>query len=331
MDSPFRFVIVGSGNMAATYAGILADLPEAELAATVSRSGRRPEGVGESIELADRIGAVRTQFDAVILATPNGTHAQGAVEAAALGKHVLTEKVLEVSTEAMDRMISTCRNAKVKLGVTFQRRMSPDNQVLKKLIEEDALGRIFGADLSVKFYRDQAYYDSAPYRGDLTIDGVGPFMQQAAHNVDVYVWLFGMPQTVVSALGTFCHEMEGEDHGAALLEYADGKIGTIIASTSCRPGFPARLEVHAETGTVVLENDRIVLWEIEGMANPGSSGNTKIHSGASSAAVADTGGHEAIVRDFVQAVREDRDPMVPGEDARRATDLILRIYGNRLQ
>jgi predicted dehydrogenase len=326
----FRFVVVGSGNMAGTYASVLGELPDMEMVATVSRSGRRPADVPESVPCVPSLADVPVPFDGVVAATPNGLHHTIALEAAKLGKHVLTEKVLDVTTEAMDTMIAACRAANVKLGVAFQRRMSPDNQVMKRLLGDGALGRVFGADLVVKFFRDQAYYDSAAYRGDRTLDGGGPFMQQAAHNVDVYVWLFGLPEKVASAMGTFCHDMEGEDHGAALLSYANGMVGTIIASTSCKPGFPARLEVHAEKGTVVLENDVITVCEVEGMENPSATGDTVIHDGAASASVSDTAGHEAILTDFVQAVREGRDPIVPGEDARRATDLILQIYGNTI-
>lgn len=322
----FRFVIVGSGNMASMYARILGQLPGLVLVATVSRSGRALAGVPVAASLAE----VPVPFDAVIVATPNGLHAPVIAEAARLGKHVFTEKVLEVTAAAMDASIAACREAGVKLGVAFQRRMSPDNRVVKGLLEQGALGRVFGADLVVKYYRGQAYYDSAAYRGDRTIDGGGPFMQQAAHNVDIYTWFFGMPAHVVSAMGTFCHAMEGEDHGAALLKYADGMVGTIIASTSCKPGFPARLEIHAERGTVVLENDVITVWAVDGMENPSATGNTKIHNGAATAVVSDTAGHEALLQDFVQAVREDRAPLVSGEEARLATDLVLRIYQNAL-
>lgn len=330
MSHPFRFVIVGSGNMAGTYAGILESSSEASLVGTVSRSGHRPEGVSSSLPVYSSIADVDVAFDAVILATPNGMHHHGALEAAQLGKHVLSEKVLDVTTDAMDAMIQACREANVRLGVTFQRRMSPDNQVLKELLDDGRLGRVFAADLTVKFYRDQAYYDSASYRGDRTIDGGGPFMQQAAHNIDVYVWMFGLPATVASAMGTFCHDMEGEDHGAALLTYEDGMIGTIIASTACKPGFPASLAIHTEKGSVVLENDKITQWDVDDIPNPSRTGDMRIHSGAASAAVSDTAGHEAIVEDFIAAVREGRDPMVPGEDARRTTDLILAIYENTI-
>lgn len=324
----FRFVIVGSGNMAGTYAGLVKKLPGMAVVGVVSRSGRKPEPLADDdVEVAAAIGTVRSDFDAVILATPNGTHHRGAIEAANLGKHVLSEKVLDVTIEAMDAAIDACRQHGVKLGVVFQRRMSPDNAAMKSVLDSGALGRIYAADLSVKFFRDQAYYDSADYRGTAGMDG-GPFMQQAAHNIDIYTWLFGSPKTVVSALGTFAHDIESEDHGTALLKYDNGMIGTIIASTVCAPGFPATLSIHAEAGTVIMENDVITEWAVEGVENPTQTGDMKIHSGASSAAVSDTAGHEAILTDFVEAVRNDRDPAVTGESARAATELVLRIYGS---
>ena len=130
---------------------------------------------------------------------------------------------------------------------------------MKKLLDEKKLGRLCAVDLSVKCYRDQAYYDSAPYRGDKEIDGGGPFIQQAAHNVDMYCWFFGMPEEVVSALDTFAHNIEGEDHGVALLRHADGMIGTITASTVAKPGFPARLEIHAVPGESARMASELIL------------------------------------------------------------------------
>ncbi len=204
----------------------------------------------------------------MILATPNGLHHEGILEAAALGRHVLTEKPLEISLKAADRSIAACRRAGVTLGVSFQRRMSPDNAAVKALIGSGKLGRLFAADLAVKFFREQSYYDSAPYRGGWAIDGGGPFMQQACHQVDLYLWFFGMPQAVKSFTATLAHRMEAEDHGAAVLRHADGMIGTIVASTVARPGFPARLEIHAEAGSIVMENDVITRWMVDGVDNP---------------------------------------------------------------
>jgi predicted dehydrogenase len=328
MGDSVRFVIVGSGNIASTHVGVIRKVALASLAGIVSRSGRRPVTLGQDdpVEVRRSLGEIRSPFEAVILATPNGMHHQGAVEAAAMGKHVLSEKPLDISLKAVDAIIAACRKNRVKLGVCFQRRMSPDNLIVKRLIGEGRLGRIYAADVAVKFYRDQKYYDSAAYRGSWAIDGGGPFMQQASHQIDLYGWMFGKPERVKSAIATLAHRMEAEDHGAAVLQHAGGMIGTIVASTVARPGFPARIEIHAEAGSLTLENDLITCWLVEGLENPSRPPAAAIHSGAASAAVADTSGHEAILTDFIAAIREDREPAVTGESARQTTELILEIY-----
>lgn len=326
MADAVRFIILGSGNIASTYAAVLRKVALASLAGVVSRSLRRPQALGEDVEVRRSLGEIRSDFEAVILATPNGLHREGAVEAAALGKHVLSEKPLDISLKACDAIIAACRKNRVKLGVCFQRRMSPDNTAVKRLIDEGKLGRLYAVDLAVKFYRPQSYYDSAPYRGTWAINGGGPFMQQASHQINLYRWMFGKPERVKSMIGTLAHRMEAEDHGAALLFHPGGMIGTIVASTVARPGFPARLEIHAEAGSITLENDLITRWQVEGLENPSRPAGAAIHSGAASAAVADTSGHEAILGDFIAAIREDREPAVTGESARQTTELILEIY-----
>lgn len=325
----FRFAVIGSGNISRTYFTAVSKIAGAEIAALVSRSKKRPDFVPADIEVAKELSAIQTRFDAAIIATPNGLHHKSAVEAARMGKHVLTEKPLDITIANMERMISACRDNNVKLGAVFQHRMSPDNQALKKLIDSNSLGRIYSADYTVRCWRGQEYYDSGEWRGTWDIDGGGPFMQQACHELDLYTWFFGMPETVKSVTATFAHDIEVEDHGAALFLHADGMIGTFIASTAAYPGFDPALTIHAEKGTVILTNGRITGWHIQGLDNPSQLPAESLHSGAASAAVTDTAGHEAVITDFIDAVKHNRDPAVPGESARQATELALRIY-NRL-
>jgi len=320
-----KYVLVGTGNISNIYVAAVGKLPGSDIVGCVSRSGRRPQSAPH-LECRATLAEISTPFDAVIITTPNGLHHQAAIEAARLGKHVLTEKPLDIHLSAMDAMIAACEKAGVTLATAYQRRTNPDNRTLKKLFEAGAFGRIYAADLSCKFWRDQAYYDSADYRGGWEIDGGGPFMQQACHNIDTYLWLFGMPSEVTSLLGTFAHPIEVEDHGAALLKYSNGMIGTIIASTAARPGLPARLEVHCEKGTFVTLDDRISYWAIDGLANPASDALPANGNNASSAAVTDSARHEDILRDFEDAVRDKRPPLIDAQAARQTTELILRIY-----
>lgn len=125
---------------------------------------------------------------------------------------------------------------------------------------------------------------------------------------------------------TCIHEIEVEDHGAALFRHGNGMIGTFIASTIAYPGFDPVLTMVTEKGTIVMENGRITGWHIRGLDNPTQEPETALHSGAASAAVTDTGLHEQIIEDFIAAVKTGRDPAVTGESAKQTTELILRIY-----
>lgn len=321
-----RYVIVGSGNIAKTWVQAL-QKTGGTLVAVVSRTGNRPQHAPADLPVFPSLGTVSVVYDAVIITTPNGLHAAPALEAAALGKHVLTEKPLDITRPAMEAMISAHEKAGTVLAVSFQRRTRPSNLALKALLDQKALGQIIAADLSCRFWRDQAYYDSGAWRGGWAIDGGGPFLQQAIHNLDLYVWFFGVPDEVVGHTDTFAHAIEVEDHGAALLRYNEGMIGTIVASTCARPGYPARLEVITERGCFTTLDDRITVWDIEGVPNPQPPEVGPGSSAANLASVSDTSGHEAIVKDFEEAVATGRPPLVPGREAALATDLCLRIYG----
>jgi UDP-N-acetyl-2-amino-2-deoxyglucuronate dehydrogenase len=329
---PVRYALVGTGNIAKTYLTACSKVDGSEIVAVVSRSMERAEkyaaenGTGCA---ADSLSSITVPYDAVMLSTPNGLHHRDTVEAAGLGKHVLTEKPLDVTLENMDLMIEACRKADVRLGVSFQRRMSPANIAMKKLLDTGALGRVYAADLTVKFFRPQSYYDSAEWRGTLAIDGGGPFIQQASHNVDTMAWFFGLPQKVLAKTALLAHSgIEVEDHGVSILTYKDGMMATIIASTVTAPGYPVRLELHTEKGTVILVNDEIVNWDVEGVPEPETRVAETIHSGAGAdgVAVTDTSGHEAIIRDFSQCAREGGTPAVSGKEGRRTGLLIDTIY-----
>jgi len=331
-----KFAVIGTGNMTSTYMASMREIDDASIVAFVtSRKEHAEKIISENNDLAgcgvfSSISDIKCEYDAVIIATPNATHHKYAIEAAENGKHVFTEKPLDTTLEAMEAMIQSCKKNNVKLGVAYQRRMSPDNISVKKLLEDNLLGKVFSVDLSVKFFRDQKdYYDSTLYRGTLDIDGGGPFVHQASHNIDILCWFFGLPEKVVSMYDTFTHNIEVEDHGSALMRYHNGMIGTITASSATIPGFLPRLEFHSDKGSVILENDTIIHWSIDGVDNPVSKSDKAIHDGKSFA-VTDVSGHVDLIRDFIKAVNENHPPIVDGVSAAMATKLVLEIYKNKI-
>lgn len=328
MQGKIKFVIIGSGNIANTYVSAIQNIANAEIVAAVSKRLKAPTKQPNLPAFAS-LNDVTLDFDAVIICTPPGLHHETAIEAAKLGMHIFCEKPLDVTIAAMDNMINTCKQNQVLLGVAYQRRYSSDNPVVKALIENNTLGRIFSVDLSVKNYRDDSYYNAAPYRGTKAIDGGGPFVQQASHYIDLYYWYFGKPSKIVSKLGTFVHDIEVEDHGVAICTHDNGLISTITASTATKPGFPAKMEIYTSKGYLILENDVITHWDMEGLENPttqSEDGNT--HTGAATAMVEDTTNHEFLINDFVNAILTGKDPIISGESAKNASEIILEIYNS---
>lgn len=325
----FKFVIYGSGNIANTYVSAVNNIDNAEVIGVISRNLNKPSKY-PNIKSYKSISDIKDHFDAVIICTPNHFHHLNAIEAAENGKHVLCEKPIDIKIESIDKMIGFCKYNNVKLGVSYQRRFSSDNPDVKKLISENKLGKIFSVDLSIKNYRDDAYYNSDAYRGTYEIDGGGPFIQQASHYIDLYYWYFGRPRKIVSALNTFLHDIEVEDHGVAICVHDNGMISTITASTATKPGFPAKLEILSDKGFLIMENDVITHWEIEGIENPSQQKNENFHTGSATATVEDTTNHEYVIKDFISAIKENREPLVDGTSAKVVTEIVLEIYNNKI-
>ncbi|TWO33299.1 Gfo/Idh/MocA family oxidoreductase [Seonamhaeicola sediminis] len=329
MNKKIKFVIVGSGNIANTYVSAIQNIDNADIVAVVSKRLKSPSKQ-KDLPTFTSLKDITIDFNAVIICTPPGLHHVSAIEAATLNKHVFCEKPLDVTLKAMDDMISICKNNNVLLGVAYQRRYSSDNPVIKKLIQENKLGKIFSVDLSVKNYRDDNYYNSASYRGTKDIDGGGPFVQQASHYIDLYNWYFGKPCKIVSKLNTFAHDIEVEDHGVAICVHDSGMINTITASTVCKPGFPAKMEIYSSKGYLIMENDVITHWDMEDLENPTTQSKTSnTHTGAATAMVEDTTNHEFLINDFVNSIIKGKEPLINGEDAKKASEIILEIYSNQ--
>lgn len=321
-----QVLLVGTGNIASTYLKAAANVPEIKITGIVSRSGNRPAGADPALPVYPAISQADCPFDAVILATPNGCHAQGCLEAAARGKHVFTEKTLALTRTDMQCMIDACKKKDLQLAVAFQRRTAPDNIIVRDLLKAGTLGKVIACELQINFWRPAEYYTNSTYRGNFALDGGGPFVQQASHNIDLYTWFFGMPQKVHAFTGTFLHDMESEDYGSAILLHEDGMIGTIIASTASKPGFDAAMTIRTGKGCLTLTGDRISFWDMEGLSNPSRSEGVTLHSGSSTNAVTATTGHEILLRDFAKKCFDGGNVMVSGTDAQMATELILQIY-----
>ena len=340
MSRPLGFAIIGCGMIARFHARALQDVPGTKIVALVSRTPVNAvkllaETNTPPCDIYPDLAAalVRPDLDAVILTTPSGAHAEPAVAAAAAGKHVVVEKPLEITPERCDQIIAACERHGVKLCTIFPSRFGDANVELKKAVDAGRFGRLTLGETTCKWWRSQAYYDDGGWKGTRALDGGGALMNQAIHNVDLLLWMMGPVTHVTGFTATLAHErIEVEDTAVACLRFANGALGVIQATTSAHPGLPKTIAIHGDKGTVVVEQDDILKWEL----TPERSEDAAIKARFAQKVGASGGsadpkaisylGHARQLADFVSAIRENRPPLVNGREGCRAVEVICAIY-----
>jgi len=271
------------------------------------------------------------EVEAVCVCTPSGLHGEVAIAAAEEGKHVLCEKPIEITAEKIDEMIDACKSNGVKLANVFQRRTHEASRMAKRAIEDNLLGKMVLGDIYLKYYRSQSYYDSAGWRGTWRLDGGGALMNQGVHGIDLALWIMGDVATVYGRTAHLLRDIEVEDTAIALLEYENGAWGVLEGTTSVNPGETTKLSLHGHKGTIVLEGEKIAKWayteaEDEKAEEQDIEVRSEKDGAASDPKAIGAQGHVFLVQDLVNSVREDRDPFITGDSARKAVDLILALY-----
>ena len=271
------------------------------------------------------------EIDIICLCTPSGQHAQQTIAAAQAGKHVIVEKPMALSLEDADRMISACDAANVKLGIALQRRAEPNFQKVRAAIEIGDLGAITLGTVLIPYYRPQSYYDQAEWRGTWALDGGGVLMNQGVHLIDLLVWFMGGDPVDAHAFAqTAHHDIEVEDILTATLRFENNALATVTATTTTEPGFPHRVEIYGTKGGIQIEGETIASWQLadptQAQVEPFVSDEVAEAGAASDPRGIKATGHINIFRDFISAVREDRDPAIGGSEGRRSLAAVLKIY-----
>lgn len=241
-------------------------------------------------------------------------------------KHIQVQKPMATGLETARKMIATARGAGIQLGVVSQHRFDDASLFLIKALSEERLGRILQADAYVKWYRPPEYY-SRPIKGSWAVEGGGALINQAIHQVDLLLWFAGPVRQVFGLwqLGAR-HRIESEDVISAALRYASGATGVIQASTAVWPGYTERIEVHGTKGTAVISGDKLTAWDVQDDTGEPPPLVKSVLSGASDPMAIPLEPFERQFRDFGEAIRTGRKPLVSGEEGYRALELVLSIY-----
>ena len=323
--------LIGGGNISETHARAARAIADVEIGAIFGTNAERVgrlcrEHGGKPYSNFDEFLAHRP-MELVAIGSPSGLHAEQGIAAARHGLHVLTEKPIDITVERADALIAETRKAGVQLGVFFQDRGKPDILSVKSAVDAGALGKPLLADARVKWYRQPEYYANSRWRGTWALDGGGALINQAVHTLDLMLWIFGEVKAVQGTCKTALHAIEAEDTLIAMLEFANGALGVLQAATSVFPGFPRRLELTGSEGTLIIEHDRLLTADLK---NPSpdllKSSEVDKNLSSSSAVVSDARGHQAVLEDFLHAIRKNTKPRCDGQEGRRSLVLVQAIY-----
>lgn len=335
MGDFMNFAIIGCGIIAETHARALAQLKD-EGCVIYACCDIVPE---KADAYAERHGVKKVYYtdeevyndenvDVVCVCVPSGTHGEICIAAAKAKKNIICEKPLEITPERAIAAAKAARDNGVKMQSIHQRRMMPTAIATRKAIQDGALGKICLAHARLNYYRDQDYYNSAGWRGTWEQDGGGALMNQGVHGVDLILWMLGGEiDTLYGRAETLSRDIAVEDTAAAILQMKDRSLCVIESATTAYPGFSTTFSIHGEKGTIIFNDEGIVEWSFIDKENAPELPDGNMNVGGSKSNIDITiDGHVALIRDMVHAIREDREPILPPEDAVLAVKVICSIY-----
>lgn len=347
MTPPLRFGLVGCGKVGLIHAAAFAEVPEAKFVAACDVDAGRAAafaqkyGVAPFTDFRDMIdeGIV----DAILIGTPHPLHAQAAIYAGQHGIHVLVEKPMAASMTDCDAMLENCRFGNAILGVISQRRFYEPVARMKQAIDAGKIGKPSLCVFQMYSWRDPAYYHSDPWRGKWDTEGGGVLVNQSPHPLDIMLWLMGPAAEVSGDWANINHpNVEVDDTAVATIRFRSGGLGAVVTSVSQKPGIYSKIHVHGSSGASIgVETDRgsTFIAGVTGISEPPLNdlwtipgeehrlAEFEAEDRAQFAKVDATSHYHARqIRDFVQAIREKRLPLVTGEDGRAVVELFTAIY-----
>jgi len=343
-----RFGILGCGVIGPHHARAIAGLQSAELVAVADVVPELAEELADEYQCSSCTGLEEllssVDLDAVCVCTPSGMHADDAVTALQAGKDVVIEKPVDVTLEAADRLLEVQRTTGRKVAVISQHRFDAATRAVHDAVTDGEFGRLTSGTVEVRWWRSQSYYDSGGWRGTWELDGGGVLINQAIHCIDLLQWLMGPVVETTAYTGLLAHErIEVEDTAVAILKFSGGALGTIVATTAAYPGLTATVSVHGDRGSAIIDDDKLRYFhaadrEREGDAHDEGGGRNQaaeimeryggVESGPGAGAdpASLSMAHRDQIQDFVDAVREGREPSINLEEGRKPLAIIRGIY-----
>lgn len=274
------------------------------------------------------------EFDAVVIVTPHISHVEIGKKAAQAGKHILSDKPAGVSAKEVKELLAEVKKAGVSYGIIFNVRANPVFRKAKELLEQGILGELERVVwICNTWYRTPAYHHSAPWRSSWNGECGGLLINQCQHYLDIWQWLFGMPDALFAQLdyGRY-NDFSVEDNADLQFYYKKGIHGTFISSSGENPGVN-RMEIWGTKGRLCIEDtSRIFLDENEMDTRQFAMENKEIYASLPHhireiAVDEETRtGYQILFQNFTDHVLGGTPLMASGEDGLHAIELTNASY-----
>lgn len=263
------------------------------------------------------------QPSAVLVCSETSKHRPLVELAAAAGAHVLCEKPLATTEADAEAIIAACARAGVKLMTAFPMRFSAPVRAIKAQLDAGELGQLYCCNATNQGEMPARH---AAWFVDPDLAGGGAVMDHTVHLADILRWYLGAEVVEVYAqTNRILHggEVEVETGGLLMLTFAGGVFAAIDCSWNKPDYYPTwgglTFELVGARGAVRVDAFRQNLT----VYSAANQRPTWAYWGADA--------DQAMLADFVAAIREDRPPRVTGEDGLRALQIALAAYASAAQ
>ena len=333
MKDKVRVGLVGAGFASAIHADALKRCQHAQIVAVASPTRGRAAAFARSHDIPQHFTDYRKmlelkEVDLVVIGIPNDLHCKATLDAAAAGKHLVLEKPMCLNLAEADRMLAACRRAKVKLMYAEELCFAPKYVRLKQLLDSGALGHPVLVKQSEK--HDGPH---AAHFWDVGRSGGGVTMDMGCHAIEFFRWMLGRPpiKSVYAQMGTHVHgkKTRGDDNAILILEFANGTTAVAEESWTKLGGMDDRAEVHGSKGVAyadLLHGNAIETYSAAGYDYAVEKAGSTVGWSFTIYEEIWNYGFVQEMAHFVECVKEDKQPLVTGEDARAVMEVLFAAY-----
>jgi UDP-N-acetyl-2-amino-2-deoxyglucuronate dehydrogenase len=332
MSSQYKFAIIGCGQIAGRHAdqiqkhGQLTAVCDCVMEKADLFSQKFPSKIYTSL---DELLVAEREIDVVVIATPNGLHADQSITCLHAGKHVLCEKPMAIATVDAGKMIEAEKQTGKRLFVVKQNRFNPPVAFVKKMIDENKLGKILSFQLNCFWNRPDEYYRNSDWRGTNALDG-GTLFTQFSHFIDLLYWLLGDVTGTSGFRHNYLHQqsIEFEDTGVALLQMKNGSLGTVSYTINSKnKNMEGSLALFAEKGTVKIGGqylNELEYFSVEGETTPGlAKGSPANQYGFYEGSMSN---HDKVYEHLIKALNDPSYNFISSEETLKTIEIIEKIY-----